>query len=76
MKRTSELEFAVLNDKLENERSMIKHALPKQSVRRPRNDGTASFLKPKVKRMKRRFAMYLESNALVANHSPLLPSSP
>ena len=52
MKRRSELEFAVLNNKLEKERSMTKHPLPKRPVGRPRKDGTTSFLKPKVERMK------------------------
>ena len=52
MKRKSELEFAVLNNKLEKERSMAKHALPKRPVGRSRKDGTAPFLKPKVERMK------------------------
>ena len=31
---------------------MTKHALPKQSVGRPKKDGTAPFLNPKVERMK------------------------
>ena len=52
MERRSELEFAVLNNKLEKERSMIKHALPKRPVGRPKKDRTAAFLKPKVERMK------------------------
>ena len=52
MERRSELEFAVLNDKLEKEQFMIKHALPKRPVGRPKKDGTAPFLKPKVERMK------------------------
>ena len=50
MERRSELEFAVLNDKLEKEWFMTKHALPKRPVGRPRKDWTAPFLKPKVKR--------------------------
>ena len=52
MERRSELEFAVLNNKLEKEQSMTKHALPKRPVGRPRKDGTALFLKPKVEQMK------------------------
>ena len=50
--RRLELEFAVLNNKLEEERSMTKHALPKRPVGRPMKDKTTSFLKPKVERMK------------------------
>jgi hypothetical protein len=52
MERRSELEFVVLNNKLEKERSMTKHVLPKRLVGRPRKDGTMSFLKPKVEQMK------------------------
>jgi hypothetical protein len=52
MKRRLELEFAVLNIKLEEERSMTKQTLPKRPVGRLRKDGPASFLKPKVERMK------------------------
>ena len=52
MERISELEFAILNDKLEKERSMTKYALPKRPMGRPRKDGTTSFLKAKVERMK------------------------
>ena len=36
MESRSELKFVVLNDKLEKERSMTKHALPKRPVERPR----------------------------------------
>jgi hypothetical protein len=39
MERRSELEFAVLNNKLEKERSMTKHALPKRPVGRPMSGG-------------------------------------
>jgi hypothetical protein len=46
MERRLELEFVILNNKLEKKRSMIKHALPKRPVGRPRKDKTASFLKP------------------------------
>ena len=52
MERRSELEFAVLNNKLEKERSMTKNALLKRPVGRPMKDATTPFLKPKVKRMK------------------------
>ena len=52
MKRRTELEFVILNDKLEKEQSMTKRALPKRPVERLRNDGLVSFLEPKVKWMK------------------------
>ena len=50
MKRRSELEFVILNDKLQKERFMTKHALPKRPVGRPRKDGTGPFLKSKSSR--------------------------
>ena len=52
IERGSELEIAILNDMLEKERSMTKHALPKRPVGRPRKDGTTPFLKQKVEQMK------------------------
>jgi hypothetical protein len=52
MERRLELEFAVLNNKLEKKQSMTKHALSKRPVGRPKKDGPAPFLKPKVERMK------------------------
>jgi hypothetical protein len=52
MERRLELEFAVLNNKLKEEQSMTKHALPKRPVEKPKKDGPTLFLKPKVERMK------------------------